>query len=200
MAVVFLYTHILAIPEATQRRDKEFPVRISDWTSVDVIYDEQLLNSLSPDRIIYKSYHDGHFGAAITLFMAYYNSPENVDRSHSPIVCFTGQGWHIDKVTKKVIPIKSSDAPEIAVNHMIQNKLDTTMITLFWHQTAERAFTNRGIQKLFLFFAKLLGKQDGSAFVRLTMIVPSNKSVEETTTHLFSFVGALYPELKKFFL
>ncbi len=197
-AVVFLYAHIFAITEDSHRPDKEFPVCISDWVSRDVIYDEQDLSSLSPDQIIYKTYDNGHSGPPITLFIAYYNTLEKADLSHSPIVCFTGQGWHIEKVTKAVIPIHRPNTPEIRVNQMIQTKLDTTMITLFWHQSANRTFSNRGVQKLFLFVERLLGKKDDNAFVRLTLILPSNKSVEETTAYLFSFVRILYPEVKNF--
>ena len=199
-AVVFLYANIFAISGESYRADREFPVRISDWTSDEVVYDKQVLSSLSPDKLIYKSFNNGDFGPPITLFVAYYNTLEKTDLSHSPIVCFTGQGWHIEKATKTVIPIDLPHTPEIRVNQMIQNKLDTTMITLFWHQTASRTFANRGVQKLFLFFEKLLGKQDANAFVRLTLIVPPKKSVEDTRAYLFSFVRVLYPELKKFFL
>jgi len=199
-AVVFLYTHIFAISEETHRPDREFPARISDWTSEDVIYDEEVLSSLSPDQIIYKTYNNGHFGPPITLFMAYYNTLEKADLSHSPIVCFAGQGWQIEKATRPLISIDLPHTPEIKVNQMIQNKIDTTMITLFWHQTANHAFANRGVEKLFLFFQRLVGKQDANAFVRLTVVVPSNQPIEEITAYLFSFVRHLYPELKKFFL
>lgn len=197
--VVFVYIHIFAIPEKTHTPNKEFPARISGWIAEEIVYDKQVLKVLSPDKIIYKSYSNRNAAPPITLFMAYYNTLEKADLSHSPIVCFTGQGWHIERVTKQEIPINLPDTRKIKVNQIIQSKLDTTMITLFWYQSANHAFANRGIQKLSLFFNKLMGKPDNNAFVRLTLIVPAGKSVQETTTYLFTFLRDLYPELKNFF-
>jgi len=200
MCVLFVYRDILLTSDVPHISKHRFPARIGNWTGHDVVYDKaMLLRELSPDKMIYKSYNDGHFGPAITLFMAYYNTLEKADLSHSPIICFTGQGWHIEKVTKKVIPIElPPNTHEITVNQMIQNKLDTTMITLFWYQTATHASANRGFQKLSLFFDKVSGKRDNNAFVRLSLILPSGKSVEQTSPYLLTFVRDLYPELKKF--
>jgi EpsI family protein len=198
--VLLVYTDILTTSDVPHISEHKFPARIGSWTGHDVAYDKaMLLRELSPDKIVYKSYDDGHFGTAITLFMAYYNTLEKADFSHSPIVCFTGQGWHIEKVTKKVILIELPNTHEITVNQMIQNRIDTRMITLFWYQTANHTLANRGIQKLSLFFDKMLGKQDNNAFVRLSLIVPYGKSVEETTPHLVRFVRDLYPDLIKLF-
>ncbi|MDY6970580.1 MAG: exosortase-associated EpsI family protein, partial [Spirochaetota bacterium] len=65
---------------------------------------------------------------------------------------------------------------------------------------ANHTFSNRSIQKVSLFFDKLLGKSDNNAFVRVTIHVPKGKSIEDTTSHLFAFIRDLYPELRRFFL
>lgn len=199
ICVILVYRHIFIDHNETYYSNKDFPDRILGWTAEGVIYDPDVLSSLSPDKIIYKSYQRNG-SPQITLFMAYYNTLEKADLSHSPIVCFTGQGWEIEETTRRSIPINLPGMSEITVNHMIQKKLDTTMVALFWYQSAYSAFANRGIQKLSLFFDKLLGKSDNNAFIRLTIIVPPEMSVEETTTYLFSFVQALYPELRRFFI
>lgn len=198
--ILFVYKSVLITSQATPISDNEFPSRIAGWTGEEVIYDKEVLSSLAPDKIIYKTFHKEKSGPPITLFMAYYNIHEKADLSHSPVVCFTGQGWEIKEKGRKEIPINLPNNAKITVNHMVQSKLDTTMITLFWFQSANRAFANRGIQKLFLFFENLLGRPDNNAFVRLTSIVPPGKSVVETTDYLSAFVIDLYPELEKFFL
>ena len=114
---------------------------------------------MNPDKIVYKSYHrDGR--PPVTLFIGYYKTLEKADLSHSPIVCFAGQGWEIENTTKKEISIDLPDTPKIRVNQMTQKKLNATMVALYWYQSAYRASTNRGIQKLSLFLDKLWGKPD----------------------------------------
>lgn len=200
MYTLSLYSYFIHSKEIHTLR-KEFPIRISNWTSIDVVYDKKLLiNVLSPDKILYKNYMNEDGKPPITLFMAYYQTLEKSDLSHSPIVCFTGQGWEIENTAEKEIPINLPNAVAIRVNQMVQKKYETTMITLFWYQSVNRAFANRGLQKLSLFSNKLLRKPDNNAFVRLTIIVPPGKSIEEMYPHLFGFVRDLYPELQRFFL
>ena len=122
-------------------------------------YDKKVLSGLGADKTIYKTYYrNGNI--PITLFMAYYNTLEKADLSHSPFVCFTGQGWEILETSKKTIPVNFSGTEKIKVNQLIQKKMDTSMIALFWYQSAGHSFSNRGLQKISLFFNKLLGKPD----------------------------------------
>ena len=196
---VFLYMHIFRNSSVTAQTNNEFPNQISNWIAKEVIYDKIVLDSLSPDRIIYKSYYRNG-DPPITLFIAYYNTLEKADLSHSPIVCFTGQGWEIVRTIKSKIPINQLDSSYIKVNQIILKKRDTTMNALFWYQSVNRAFANKGLQKIDLFFRRLLGKTDNNAFVRVTATVPNTMSQEETTHYLFSFVRDSYPELRRFFL
>lgn len=197
--IIFIYKHIFSSSAKTYDSNTVFPNRIADWTGEDVVYDKEALSVLSTDRIIYKSYHRSPV-PPITLFIGYYNTLEKADYSHSPVVCFTGQGWKIENTSKKTIPIDFPHVPEITVNQMIQRKHDTTMIALFWYQSANRSFSNRGFQKVSLFFDKLLGKVDSNAFVRITVTAPDGMSAEELSPYLFSFVQDMYPELRRFFL
>lgn len=202
VCIIFVYRHIFTTPHEIYHSNKEFPNRILNWIANEVVYDKEVLSSLSPDKIIYKTYHrdENNEGPPITLFLAYYNTLEKADLSHSPIVCFTGQGWEIENTKKLEISLNQSKTQKIKVNAMIQKKLDTTMIVLFWYQSANHVFNNRGIQKISLFFDKLLGKSDSNAFVRVTVNVREGMSIEETTSYLFAFVRDLYPELRRFFL
>jgi len=196
-----IYAHVFSTSDTATNAhaQKEFPGRISNWVSNEVLYDKEVLRVLSTNKIIYKSYHRNG-GPPITLFIGYYDTLEKADFSHSPTVCFTGQGWEIKSTTQKEIPIDFQNMPKIKVNQIIQTKLDTTLIALFWYQSAHRAYTNRGIQKFSLFFDKLLGKPENNAFIRITMNVPSAMSIKEANANLVSFVQDLYPELRRFFL
>jgi EpsI family protein len=195
----FIYKHSLMAPDEKHTSNNEFPSRILNWVGHEVVYDKGVISSLSPDKIIYKTYHNSA-GPPITLFIAYYNALEKADLSHSPIVCFTGQGWEINDATQKEIPINLPEAPKIKVNQVIQKKLDTTMIVLFWYQSGNHAFANRGIQKISLFLDKLLGRPDSNGFVRVTVSVPAERSIEETTSYVYGFIRDLYPEIRGFFL
>jgi EpsI family protein len=178
--------------------NKIFPSRILDWTSQDVQVEPFVMAALSPDLAVSKVYTK-RGKPSITLFMAYYTTMEKADLSHSPIVCFTGQGWEFLSVTTRKVPVTSSGRQVVSVNHSIQKKLDTTLVTLYWYQSVNEAYANRGYQKLALFFGKLMGAKDNNAFMRLTAAVPPGGSVDETSAMLFAFFQDAYPEFRRFF-
>ncbi len=197
-ALLYYYLVISHYGEIDQTY-KIFPERISEWSSEEVVYDPQVISALSPDVTIYKIYKKAN-SIPITLFMAYYNSIEKSDLSHSPIVCFTGQGWEIDEATQIEIPVDYADTTSIRVNQLLQKKLDTIMITLFWYQSTDQAFSNRGFQKICLLINTLMGKSDSNAFVRVTVSIPAGGGIEESQKELYQFVKHLYPNLRSFFL
>jgi EpsI family protein len=176
----------------------EFPSRISEWTATEVKYNPSVISTLDPDKTIYLNYHND-VSSPITLFIACYNSLEKADLSHSPIVCFTGQGWDIEGTSIREVSLGPPENKTIEVNQMIQNKADAVMITFYWYQTKNIAFSNRGEQKMYLFFQKLLGNSEGNAFVRLTKMVDIGESEESTIMLLTNFMKEFYPELRRYY-
>ena len=196
---VFLYTQILFNHETKSYLINEFPRQISGWNSKDVSYDSNVLNSLDPDKIVYKIYYRNQDDPPVTLFIAYYNNLEKADLSHSPIVCFTGQGWKIEETEEIMLPIESPKDVNIMANKLYLQRIDTKMIALYWYQCVNAAFANRGIQKLYLLWEKLQGHPDGNAFVRITVAVPEGESEQKMINYLSSFVKILYPVLQRSF-
>jgi EpsI family protein len=199
VAVLVVYQNVLIARDSGSVPNAQFPSRIGKWVSQEVDYDPVVLSVLSPDTIIYKSYSDGSANPPVTLFMAYYNTLEKAEMSHSPIVCFTGQGWDIEEVSEKEVKVDGAGDPKIRVNEMLQKKLNVTLVTLYWYQSANRAFANRAFQKFFLLLDRLLGRPDRNAFVRLTAVVPAGRTVEETSSNMLAFLKVLYPSLNGFF-
>lgn len=198
-SVLFVYLNLYSAPDPKEVVVKEFPSHFKNWRAREIVYDKQVLSVLSPDLIVYKSYKSRDKLPPVQLFMSYYNNLGKADCSHSPIVCLSGQGWKIETITKMEIPIGLPKLSTIRVNQMILNKMDTTMIALFWFQSANNAYANRGIQKLSLFAGRLMGRRDNNAFVRVTTDVPRGKSVNEVMPHITAFVRDLYPVMERFF-
>ena len=199
MSGTILYQSILFPAENRNHKIiKEFPLRINEWSGKDVIYDKIILDVLKPDYVIYRNYFkEGN--PPIGLFIAFYNNLEKSDLSHSPIVCFTGQGWEIEKSMEKEIDIQDANGEKVPINYIFQKKNGEGMISFYWYQSANRAFAKRGIQKIILFVERLIGERDGNAFVRIHVDVSRKISVEELNTYLISFVQAIYPNLKELF-
>ncbi|MFC1863538.1 exosortase C-terminal domain/associated protein EpsI [Thermodesulfobacteriota bacterium] len=198
ICLVFIYQKVLLSKDLDNLPTYEFPSSIGDWHSKDVKYDSDVLSVLATDQIVYKEFSNGKTEPPITLFIGYYGTLEKADSSHSPVVCFTGQGWAIEDTEKHEIKLGFPEYHNIKVNHMVQKKLDTTLITLYWYQTADKAFSNRAIQKLNMYLDKMTGKGEKNAFVRVTTTIPKDKKIDEITTIMSAFVTKLTPELIKY--
>jgi len=195
MNIILLYNYILRLQPEYKLQQRLFPDNFSKWVGEDVIYQKEIINVLEPDRIVYKSYYRPD-KLPVTLFVAYYGTLEKADMSHSPVVCFTGQGWDVLEAKKVEVPVGPSR--KISVNQIFQKKADTSMITLYWYQSFDRVFGNRGIMKLYLFLDRLLGKPDGNAFVRITMSFSNGNDIMKQKSDLYEFVDDVFPELRRY--
>jgi EpsI family protein len=176
----------------------EFPSIIPGWKSTEVKYDPVVIATLDPDKTVWKNYRN-ESGNAVDLFMACYNSLEKADLSHSPIVCFTGQGWDIQETSVIDVPLGLQGDHIIKVNRILQKKADSVMVTFYWYQAKNMAFSNRGLQKTYLFCQELIGKSGANAFVRLTSMVDSNITIEKTDLLLKGFLKEVYPDMERYY-
>jgi len=193
-----LYYNILFQKKMPVIDDKSFQ-EIKGWSSSPVYVDSIVQEILLPDRVVYKQYNKKG-KIPVTLFIAYYASLEKADKSHSPEVCFTGQGWIIQK--NHVIKIPANNTEEksfISVNEMIQTQGSEKMVAFYWFQNIHGSYSNRGIQKFILFINRLLGKSDSNAFMRLTAMVPHNMDTKETSSQLKIFMQELQPVISEYF-
>lgn len=197
MANIAVYKNILSDERPEISVDKKFPANISGWTSKNVSYDKAVLDVLKPDITIYRQYEKAAL-IPVTLFAAYYNSAEKSDLSHSPIVCFTGQGWEILSSSKKSIPLGTPDEAAIRINRIEQKQLQTYMVTYYWYQASQNAYSNRGIMKISLLMNKLVGKNENNAFIRLTVQGQTKMQLENAERAMERFVKDLYPTLRLF--
>lgn len=196
-AVFFLYLGAFLPDEDATGGEKTFPSRIGGFAAEDIQYDREVIGVLSADHVVYKRFFRND-GVPITLFVALYEGLEKTDFSHSPVVCFTGQGWNIERKAKAELLLDAENRSKIRVNRMIQSKMGVRMITLFWYECRRGAVDNRGFMKLALFYDSLFGRSGRNAFVRVTAVVPEKKSVEETAASLGEFVREMYPALSQY--
>ena len=197
-ANVVLHKSILPARDFLPFSQAVFPSELATWHGTDISYDQAIKDLLSPDAIVYKGYRRPQTDQQIALFLAYYSTLERADFSHSPVVCVTGQGWEIVRVTTRQVFTKSIEAPVVRVTELQMRKSETTMLAAFWYQSSTTAFTNRGPLKLSLFLSRILGDSDANAFVLLTSRVEDGTSVEDASRFLSDFIADLYPPLLAF--
>ena len=194
LANIAAYKNILPQRPHEFSHEKNFPRTIAGWTASDINYDKSIIAVLEPDVTVYRQYVENTH-IPVTLFIAFYNTLEKSDLSHSPIVCFTGQGWEILSSNKKSISVGIPAETTIRINRLEQKHQETYMVTYYWYQSSKNAYSNRGIQKILLLMDKLMGKNEKNAFIRLTIQGPTKEYVDNSEQILEHFIKDFYPNV-----
>lgn len=176
---------------------KDFVSAIDGWRSEEVVYDKTIIEQLSPDRVIYRTFRK-EGSLPITVFISFYNALHKADLSHSPTVCFTGQGWKILSTGDAKINLDNRKNEVIQVNKLEQVKNDYGLLAYYWYQNIDDTYKMRAFQKISLLINKLAGRSENNAFVRLTIHVPENMPIAKVEGQLSDFVRMIYPELLKY--
>jgi len=137
----------------------------------------------------YTSVGYGKDGASVGLYIGYYYSLDKVSAAHSPLVCFPGQGWAIDKPS-----LHSLKVGEHTINYaeMVASLEGRQELVLYWYQAHETTATDVYRNKINAMINKLTGQQQEHAFVRVSVSF-GDTDKENARQAGIKFIRAFYP-------
>jgi len=136
-------------------------------------------------------------GYEISVYAAYYNSLKGAALSHSPQVCYLGQGWITSQIDKLSLDTRET---ALRTNQLVAKKGDKKQLVYFWYQTNAGSYADRYRMKLSLLPAKILGRDQSSLFVRVAIQLRGPEFHHERAV-LDAFSKKLYSALhKRFFV
>jgi len=166
---------------------------IKGWNkSPPVPLDTEIAAALQVDDYININYFRGD--ETISLYVGYYYSTGKIGASHSPLVCFPGQGWLLSDREDKTIHVESDT---INLEKMVASRGDRQELLIYWFQAYDRTSPGTFMQKVNNFLIKLKGDMDHNAFVRVTVPIKNNDFDKAYQTGV-DYINAFYPPFLKF--
>jgi EpsI family protein len=161
---------------------------VSGWKSTgSAPMDPKIVAALELDDYVHWNLTNGKDW--VTLYIGYYLSSKKVGAAHSPLVCFPGQGWHLQDFVKKSETIGGN---EVNLMHIVASTAQQKELLIFWFQAFDRTSPSEFTQKVYTLWSKFINRREDNAFVRVT--VPMGKrSAEESYEIGVSFIKAFYP-------
>lgn len=158
------------------------------WDSVGAIpLDAKIVGSLELDDYFYQYFTNGKDN--VSLYVGYYLSSKKVGASHSPLVCFPGQGWMLQGSEVRTAKVGNEEINLMRVEASTPQRKE---LVIFWFQTFENTSSSEFVQKLYTLKSKILNSREDNAFVRIT--VPIGKlSRDEAYAVGIDFIQAFYP-------
>jgi|GEM_PF-808172 len=164
-----------------------FP-RIGDWSAGDPLaFEESIVEALELDDYLHCAY--GRGDQRVWLYVGYYVSGESIGASHSPLVCYPGQGWRIGP--RQRLSLETSSGPLHAMV-MSAAKDDYEDVVLYWFQAYDRTAPGTFRQKLQAMWARVAFGRADSAFVRISVpVVRGDREAARRTAT--AFTKTFYP-------
>ncbi len=198
----FLFTGLLlnlqteSNPSPKKQLLKQALANISNWEVIGTNpLSPEIVNALDLDDYVFQSYTNGQ--EIVSLYIGYYLSGKKVGAAHSPLVCFTGQGWELSDTTNGALTINADSATSINYSTILAKRgLEKTFL-LYWFQSYDQTNADTFFQKISLLKAKFLNKGEDNAFVRLSIPL-GNRSKEECKNIISEFIHDFYPVFLEF--
>jgi EpsI family protein len=157
----------------------------------DIPLDGMIAQKLMLDDYLYRRFSDGQ--STIVLYIGYYRNASKVGASHDPLVCFPGQGWVLKNhnVSHLTLLIQGKEE-KISFATMVAERNGIQEYLLYWFQADANTAPNTFLQKLHLLKAKMQGKGQHNAFVRLSMNMKGS-AIGDSRQVMMKFVTSFYP-------
>jgi len=170
-----------------------FPFYLGPWEGEDVPIEKEVVDALGVEDFLDRVYYAAD-RPPVYLYMGYHRTQEQGATIHSPRNCLPGSGWYPMETGFEVIQIPGREP--VKVNCFIIQKGDEVQVVLYWYQAHGRVVASEYLAKLFMMLdAANLNRTDGSL---IRVVVPAERSIENSKQIAISFVSSLFPKLDPF--
>lgn len=199
LAVVYLATGALTfllsergLSENGQATHLKISRSFASWTGTDIPMESNALDLIQPDAMIFRSYK-GDTGIKVTLYVGFYLTMEKSDLAHSPLVCYTGQGWRYESDGNRLIT-PPEPYGNVRASSVIVQKGNYRELVWFWFQGKNYSSNILWRMRLKLFINELMGEETWNYFIRISTPI-DQADIITSEEILIKFVNRLIPEL-----
>jgi exosortase D (VPLPA-CTERM-specific) len=175
----------------------EFPMSLGNWTGHRNAIEGVYLDALKLDDYLMADYADGG-GAAMNLYIAYYNSQRKGEAVHSPRSCLPGGGWQLRDFDQRTIDDIKINGQPLRVNRTLIELGDQRELVYYWFQQRGRVITNEFTVKWYLFWDALTRNRTDGALVRLITVIPPGGDEAAADRRLADVAKQIAPTLTRY--
>jgi exosortase D (VPLPA-CTERM-specific) len=168
----------------------EFPMQFGAWHGRRESMEAVFSDTLQLDDYLLANYANDS-GAAINLYVSYYNSQRKGEAVHSPRSCLPGGGWQVREFGQHDIGNVSINGQPLRANRAVVELGDQRELVYYWFQQRGRVITNEFAVKWYLFWDALTEHRTDGAMIRVITPVPSSSSEDDADRRLTDFISRM---------
>jgi EpsI family protein len=177
-----------------------FPMEIDEWRGrQEAPFEDDILVILGVDDYLTRSYFSP--GAALGLYVGYWQSQEQGAAIHSPLNCLPGAGWApVSKSTLELDVADPAGAPRrIAINRYVISKGLDRQLVLYWYQSPGRVVASEYAGKFYLVKDAIQLNRTDAALVRIVVpLAADDADGAEAERKGVRFVKSIFPVLNTY--
>lgn len=163
--------------------------RVGPWTTGEVLgFDDRVIETLRLDDYTHRTFILGE--EEVWVYIGYYLTGSGIGDSHSPLVCYRGQGWQISQKEKMALDVGGH---RLRLMSMVAAKGGREELVLYWFQAFDRNAADTFRQKWQAMWSRAISGRSDSAFVRISVPVGEGGPGEARRVGL-AFVEEFYPQ------
>jgi EpsI family protein len=180
--------------EAGERpRLADLPLEFDGFTGEDIPLDDRVLDQVRADAHVFRTY-SAQGAPEVALYVGYYASQRQGAQVHSPLHCYPGAGWKVEKVER--MPVRDLDGNVTHMARLVVEREGERDVVLYWYDTRTGRLTNDVELKLNLMRTALLHRPQDAAFVRWSTTIQPTEDLDAATARLLTAVAHTLPRLQ----
>ncbi len=200
LSVLFAITSVFVYVGGSTQQMSKTPINnyftgIRNYKAIRQIkMEDEVLNLLQLDDYLFVDFQG--MDAKITLYIGYYYSADKASAAHSPLICYPSQGWKIEEqLVERKVNILSN---VVHYNEIVTSLGEQKELVLYWYQAAQDTNTKVFKNKINVAYNKLTNKGEQHAFVRITVPLTGEESVQSARKKAERFIFVFYPHFLEF--
>ena len=171
----------------------KFPMRIADWTAVELPLTEDEYAILETHNVVARKYANPD-GKRIYLLLVY--SQHNRKVSHPPEICYTGSGISIVENQTTRVPLEGAKI-HIIVNRLLLELRGAQQYAYYWFKVGDSYTPSYWKQQVLIVTKMFRGSSHSSALIRVSSDVISDDK-DGAMTNIQQFINLIHPALQEY--
>lgn len=168
----------------------ELPLRIDEWTAVDVPLEGPVEQMLGADFNVQRLYVEPA-GAGLWLYIGYYGTARGGRAEHTPRACYEAHGWEIRE--QRVVSVQGD--PGLRVNEYVVERDGVRQLVHFWFRSARSTgLVNDWDRAVDQIIGRVRGDRADGSLVRVSARL-GERDVEFERSRLLRFAARIDAQL-----
>lgn len=195
-AAAFIRAHGVAEVLAPRLELALFPMRIGEWSGVDLDIPPSVREVLGEGDFMERLYRRPSDASSIDLFIAYFPTQRTGSTIHSPQHCLPGSGWM--PIDRTLVHLKQPAGETARVNrYVIAKGLDRELV-LYWYCAHGHVVASEYWAKFYLVADSIRMNRSDGALIRIITPLSQAESTDDGQVRVVDFAYEVMPSLDKY--